>query len=134
MRASRRCANHTRGQRLAAVENLDVNPLRRHAQRCERLLHVCHETSWPAEVDFCIWWDADLIEDRLRQMTGSVEVLTYLVLRARLTVANIAAAVWEREYEAADFSSKWMMLPVASRVHPQDLLCRASRGQRVQHR
>ena len=33
MRSSRRCADDARRHRLAAVEDLDVNPLRRHAQR-----------------------------------------------------------------------------------------------------
>src|SRR5262249_45077996 len=56
------------------------------------------------------------------------------VARARLAVTNIAAAVLELEHEAADFGGERMMLPIASRVEPQDLTGRASRCQRVQHR
>ena len=51
MRSSRRCADDTGRQRLAAVEDFRVNPLRRHAQGCERLFHIRHEASRPAEVD-----------------------------------------------------------------------------------
>src|SRR5262249_43929529 len=49
-------------------------------------------------------------------------------------VTNVAAAVRERDDEAADFGGEWMMLAIASRVQPQDLPCRAGRRQRVQHR
>src|SRR5260221_9606493 len=115
MWSSRRCADDTRSHRLAAVEDFDLTPLRRHVQGCERLFHVCHEASQPAEVDVRFSRDADFVEDRSRQVTGSVEILADLVARARPAVANIAAAVCEREHEAADFGGKWMMLPVASR-------------------
>src|SRR5882724_7646177 len=134
MRGSRRCADDTRGHRLAAVEHFDLNPLRLHTQGCERLFHLGHEASRPAEVHIRVSWDADLIEDRPRQVTGSVEILTQLVPRARPAVANIAAAVRERGHDAADFGGEGMMLPIASRVEPQDLPCRAGRGKRVQHR
>ena len=43
------------------------------------------------------------IEDRSREVTGDVEILTHLVLRARPAVTNIAAAVGEGGHEAADF-------------------------------
>src|SRR5262245_47404526 len=79
-------------------------------------------------------WDADLVEDRSREVTGSVEILTHLVARARPAVTNIAAAVRERGHEAADFCGEWMMLMIASPVQPQDLPCRMGRRQRVQHR
>src|SRR6516162_7446226 len=134
MWSSRRCANDTRSHRLATVENFDMNPLRRHIQGSERLFHVCHEASRPAEVDIRAWRDADFVEDRSRQVTGCVEIVAHLVVRARPAVANIAAAVSERRHEAANFDGKWMMLPVASRMQPQDLPCRAGRRQRVQHR
>src|SRR5947209_11698120 len=102
MRSSRRCADDTRGHRLAAVEDFDVNPLRRHAQACEGHFHLCHEASRPAEVDIRLSWDADLVEDRSRQVTGSVEILTHLVARARPSVKNKAANVRESKHEAAD--------------------------------
>src|SRR5260370_23319934 len=133
MWSSRRCADDTRSHRLAAVEDFDMNPLRRHVQGCERLFNVCHEASRPAEVDIRLSRDADLVEDRSRQVTGSVKILAHLVARARPAVANIAAAAGEREHEAADFGGKWIMLPLASRVQPKDLPCRAGRRQRVEH-
>src|SRR5205814_557101 len=105
----------------------------RYAQGCERLFHVCHETHRPAEIDIRLLWDADLVEDRSRQVTGSVEILTHLVVRARPAVTNIAAAVRERGHEAAHFGGEWMMLPIASRGQPQDPPCRVGRRQRVQH-
>ena len=40
----------------------------------------------------------------------------------------------EREQEAVDFGGEWMMLPIASRVQPQDLPCRSGSRERVQHR
>jgi hypothetical protein len=58
------------------LEDFDVNPLRRHAQGCERLFHVCLETSRPAKVDIRISWEAHPVEYRSRQVTGSVEILT----------------------------------------------------------
>ena len=78
----------------------------RHAQGCERLFHVCYEASRPAEVDIRLSWDADLFEDRSRQVSGSVETLTHLVARARPAVTNEAAAVREREHEAANFGGE----------------------------
>src|SRR6266699_2776899 len=125
MRSSRRCADDTRSHRLAAVEEFDVNPLRRDAKRRERLFHICHEAIRPAEVDIRVSRDAGLVEDGSRQVTGRVEILTDLVARARPAVANIAAATRERGHKAADFGGEWMMLPIASRVQPQDLPCRA---------
>src|SRR5262249_19778066 len=80
MRRSRRSADHSRSHRLAAVEELDVNALRRDAEGCERVLHICHESSRTAEVDMRLLRDADLVEDRSRQVTGSVEILTHLVV------------------------------------------------------
>src|SRR5262245_27060271 len=134
MRSSRSCADDTRGHRLATVEDFDVNPLGRHTEGCERLFHFCHEASRPAEVDIRFQWYADLVEDRSREVTGSVEILAHLVARARPAVTNIAAALGEREQETADFRGKWMMLPIASPVQPQDLSCRVGGCQRVQHR
>src|SRR5262249_43766631 len=99
MWSSRRCADDTRSHRLAAVEDFDMNPLRRYVQGCKRLFHVCHEASRPAEIDIRLWRDADLVEDRSRQVTGSVETLAHLVARARPAVTNIAAAVGERGHE-----------------------------------
>src|SRR6185436_6131881 len=95
MRSSRRCADDTRGHRLASVEELDVNALRRHAHGCEHLFHLCHEPGRPAEVHVCVSWDADLVEDRPRHVTGRVEILTQLVPRAWPAVANMTAAMRE---------------------------------------
>src|SRR5262249_32510612 len=95
MRRSRRCADDTRSHGLAAVEDFDLDSPRRHAQGCERLSHLCHETSRPAEVDIGLLWDAELVEDRPRQVPDGVEILTRLVRRARPAVADIAAAVRE---------------------------------------
>ena len=121
MRSSYRCTDDTRGHRLTAVEDFDVNLLRLHAQLCERLFHLRHEASRPAEVDIRLSWDADVVEDRAREVTGSVEILTHLVARPRAAVTNIAAGVGEREQEPADFGGKRMMLSIASPVEPQDL-------------
>src|SRR5271169_1854614 len=94
---SHRSADDTRSHRLAAVEDFDVNPLRRYARGCECLFHVCHKASRPAEIDVRLSRDADLVEDRSRQVTGGVEILAHLVARARPAVTNIPAAVGERE-------------------------------------
>ena len=111
-----------------------MNPLRRHVQGRKRLFHLCHETNRPAEVDTRLSRDADLVEDRSRQVTGSVEILAQLIARVRPAITNIAAAVGERGHDAADFGGKWMMLPITSPVEPQQLPGRAGRRQRVQHR
>src|SRR5262249_16502205 len=66
-------------------------------------------------------------------MTSSVEIFANFVVRTRSAVTNKTAAVREREHEAANFGDKWMMLPIASRVHPQNLACRTGGRQRVQH-
>src|SRR5262249_51645659 len=133
MWSSRYCADDTGSHRLAAIEDLDMNPLRRHVHGCERLPHICHEAGRTAEVDIRLSRDAALAEDRSRYVTGGVEILALLALRAGPAVTNIAAAVGEGGHEAADFCGKWMMLPVASRMQPQDLPCRVGRRQRVQH-
>src|SRR6516164_3458308 len=93
MWSSRRCADDTGRHRLATVEDFDMNPLRRNVQGSERLFHVCHEASRPAKVDIRPSRDTDFVEDRSRQVTGGVEIVTHLVVRARPAVANIAAAV-----------------------------------------
>src|SRR5262249_30256306 len=59
MRCSRRCVDDTGSHGLAAVEQLDVNLLGRHAQGYERVFHLCHEASRPAEVDIRLSWEAD---------------------------------------------------------------------------
>src|SRR4029077_8679731 len=67
-------------------------------------------------------------------MTSSIEIFTNLVARIRPAVTNKAASVPEREHEASNFGGEWMMLPIASRLHPQHLPCRVGGRQRVQHR
>ena len=120
---------------VAAVEVRHAAALlRRYARGCERLFHVCHEASRPAEIDVRLSRDADLVEDRSRQVTNSVEILANLVARGRPAVTNIPAAVGESEHEAADFGNEWMMLPITSRVQPQGLSRGPNRRQRVQHR
>src|SRR5882762_5930997 len=109
MRSSCRRADDTRRHRLAAVEEFDGNSLRRYAQHCERLFHVSHEANRPAEVDIGFAWDADRVENGSRQVTGAVEILSHLVVRARPAVRNMAAAVREREHQAADLGGEWMM-------------------------
>src|SRR5262245_46690953 len=131
MWSSRPCAEDTRSHRLAAIEYFNSDPLRRDAQGCERLFHVSREASRAAQVDIGLLWDADLFEERWRQVTGGVEILTHLVARARPAVTNTAVAVRKREHEAADLGREWMMLPIASRVQPPDLPCRAHRRQGV---
>src|SRR5471032_3394118 len=66
-------------------------------------------------------------------MTGRVEILIQLVARVWRAIADIAAAMAQREHETARFGSERMMFPVARRMHPQDLSCRPGCGQRVQH-
>src|SRR5262249_7116814 len=58
----------------------------------------------------------------------------HLVTGARLAVIDIAPSIWEGKHEVADFDGEWMMLPIASRVQPQDLPYRARPRQRMQHR
>src|SRR6516225_8101057 len=94
---SRHRTGDTRSHRLAAVEDFDVNLRRRYARGCERLFHICHEASRPAEIDVRLSRDADPIEDRSRQVTNGVEILAHLVARARPAVTNILTAVGERE-------------------------------------
>jgi hypothetical protein len=69
----------------------------------------------------------------LKKVTTAVEILTHLVTRIRLAVANVAAAVRERQHEAADFGGEWMVISISSRVQPQDLSRGADRRQRMQH-
>src|SRR5205823_3425349 len=96
--------------------------------------HLHQRASRPAEDDTCLSWQADLVEDRSRQVPGRVEVLAHLVARAWPAVTNISSAVRKREHEATDFGGKWMMLSIASRVQPQDLPCRAGRRESLEHR
>jgi len=46
-----------------------------------------------------------LVEDRSREMTARVEILTDSVIRVRLAEADRTAAVRERAHEVADHSS-----------------------------
>ena len=59
---------------MAAFQDFEMNAPRRHAEGCERVFHLCHEACGTAEVDVRLPWQADLIEHRLRQSTGAVEV------------------------------------------------------------
>lgn len=127
MRDSLCLAGDSRGHRLAPVENLDVNPLPRHAH-LRHLFHVRHEASRPTKVDIRISWDPDLIEtDRDRWPVAS-KCSPILSRRGRAAEANEAASVGERAHNAADFRGEWTMLPVAYRVDPEDLPCRAALG------
>src|SRR5471030_1936845 len=133
MRSACRAADDARIQGLAPIEDFGVNLLRRHTQVRKRLFHVRHEAWWSAEIDVRLSGDTRLIEHRLRRMTGRVETLIQLVARVWRAIADIAAAMAQREHETAGFGSERMMFPVARRMHPQDLSCRPGRGQRVQH-
>src|SRR5262249_12934342 len=93
MWSSCHCAHDTRGHRLTAVEDFDVNPLRRHTEGRERFFHVCHEASRPAEVNIRVSWNAGLVEDRSRQVTRTVEILAHCVARAWPAVTNITGGL-----------------------------------------
>src|SRR5690348_10757482 len=121
MRGPCRCTDDARCHRLASVKELDVNTPGSETRTCERLFHVGHETSRPAKVDIRFSWDANLIENRSRQVTGSVEVFADPVVWSRSAVTNINAAVRERGHETSDFSGERMMLAIASCMKPQDL-------------
>ena len=64
MWSARRCADDPRSNRLAAVEQFDVNAFRRHAHSRQRRFHVSHEASRSTEIDIRLGRDADLFEDR----------------------------------------------------------------------
>src|SRR6516164_6472371 len=98
-----------------------MNPSRRHAHVGKRLLHIRQKASRPAEVDVRPPRDGDLVEDRSRQVTDAVEIVTHLVARARSAVANIATAARKGRHEAADFGRERMMKTISGRVEPQDL-------------
>src|SRR6516162_3858339 len=110
MRSSHRCADDARSHRLAAIEDFYANSLSRHAHRLEHLFHVCHEPVRPTEINVAVARDAGCIENRLRQVTRSVEILSHLVVRTRRAVANIAAPMSQRRHQATNFGGKRMML------------------------
>src|SRR5262249_25775546 len=106
------CANDTRGQRLAAVEKLDVNPPVRQSLTCERRSHLFHEPVRPAKISSRLLRNTSLDDPRTRQVPGGIETLAYPLQRAWSAVTDITAAVREPGYEPADFQREWMMLPV----------------------
>src|SRR5579872_3334148 len=58
MRISFYRAHYTRVHRLAAIEDLDVNPLWRDAVARERRFHICHKDSRSTKVNIRFLWDA----------------------------------------------------------------------------
>src|SRR4029450_5583363 len=90
----------------------------------EHFLHLRHEGRRSAEVDISLPWQADLVEDRARQMTGGVEILALLIVRAWPAVADIAAAAGTREHEMPHFSGDRILLRVGGAVQPQHQSCR----------
>src|SRR3954468_7615005 len=66
-------------------------------------------------------------------MTESVEIDTDPVLRVGPAVAYIAVAVRERAHDLPGFNRKGMVLPVARRVDPRYLPCRAIARERMKH-
>src|SRR5262249_39028775 len=102
-------------QRLAAVEQFDVNASWRDAEGCKSRLHVGHEVSRTAEVNVGVVLNGGLLENRLRQMTFSVEVARLIVL-AGLAETDVATSIWQSGEQSTNFCGKWMMLAVASRV------------------
>src|SRR4030095_13345775 len=124
----------TGGRRFATIEDLNVNPLRCHTHGRERFGHVRHEATWPTQVDIRLAWYADFVEDRSRQMTGSIAIPTYLVACRRFAIADIAPSMRERKHEVADFARERMVLAIACGVDPQDLPRRAVRRESVEHR
>src|SRR5436309_14008256 len=101
-----------------------MNPLRRDAKCCERLFHLCHEAIRSADVDIRLWWKADFIEYRSRQVTNRIKTIAHRVARGRPAITNVAATLRQREHEAANFGTEGMMLAIARRLQPQDPPCR----------
>src|SRR6476469_8155718 len=112
MWSARNRADDTGGHRLAAVEDLRMDPLRCRANRLQHLFHVRHETIRPAEIDVCICRKANPGQDRSRQMSCHIEILTQPLLRVGPAMADIAAGIRKCEHQAADFRGEWMMLPI----------------------
>lgn len=76
---SRCCTDHTRGQRLAAIEKFDVDSIRGHAHAGKCLFHVCHELRRSAKVNVRFLWNVDFFQGQSRQTADRVEILTHLV-------------------------------------------------------
>jgi hypothetical protein len=51
-------------------------------------------------------------------VAGGLEILAHFVARARPAVTDVAAAMGQRQHEAANFRGEWMMLPIASGMQP----------------
>src|SRR5262245_10420529 len=99
-------ADDTRRDRLAAVEEFDVNLFGPYSGSRQCHLHVCHEANWPAQVDISLSRDTDFVEHRLRHVTRRVEILGHLVARGRPAVTDLAKAVRKREHEPPDLSGE----------------------------
>src|SRR5262252_8746300 len=93
MWSSPRSVDDPRSHRLAAVEDFDVNPFWRNAESRERCLHIRHEAIRSAKVNVRLSWNSDFFENRLRQMTGKVEIITWFLARARPAVTDVLAAI-----------------------------------------
>src|SRR4029077_2274597 len=88
VRRSRRYADDTGSHRFAAVEDFDVNPLRSHAQGRECFFHIGHKRIGDEEIKIRLWRDADLFEDRPRQVARSDEIFTHLIARVRPAITD----------------------------------------------
>src|SRR5262249_8629906 len=127
-------ADNSGGHRLTAVEDFDVDPLRRHTHGRERLGHFRHEATWPTQVDFRLTRHAGFVESGSRQMTGTIEILAHPLVQSWLAVTHVIASVRKRAHEVADFSGKRVMPAITCGMDPEDLPCRAVSRQGVQHR
>jgi hypothetical protein len=56
--------------------------------------HLCNKASRPAEVDIRVSWETKLVEDRSRQVTGSVEIPTNYAYAYNVYIAIPLGAIW----------------------------------------
>jgi hypothetical protein len=111
-------ADTSRGLGIVPTENLGVNLLRCDTECCEGLFHLSHELGWAAEINVSVLRNPYFVEDRARQATGRVVMLSRLVVRAWSAVADTRASIWELADQSADFAGERMMLAIASRMEP----------------
>src|SRR5262249_57981887 len=106
---------------------------RSHTPRRQAGGQLPQERRGAAEIELAFMRNADLVEGGNRQVPGSVEIDTPLVIWSWPAVLDVAVAVLQFLQQSTRLVPERMLLPIARSVEPPNWVARLPGRQGVQH-
>src|SRR5262249_20735076 len=125
---------HPRRNGIERAEYLGMNMISGHTPYRQALGQLSQERRGAAQIELAFTRNADPLEGGNRQMPGSVEIDTALVVRPRPAVLDVAVAVLQLLEQSTRLLAERVLVAIARAVEPPNRVPRLPGRQGVQHR